>query len=147
MASVPVLVMPSLFELPVSLVSATVGAVGVAVSRVNEKLVAALEGYDQVVGARTTEEGTMKGLRVPAKWLIRKLAEFLSKTEIPDLNSGFRAFRREVALQYLHLLPAGFSCVTTITMAFHRIRLLIRRSSARSPGYGTSSSGLMVLMS
>jgi hypothetical protein len=23
-----------------------------------------------------------------------------------------------VALQYLHLLPAGFSCVTTITMAF-----------------------------
>ena len=46
------------------------------------ELVASLEGYDQVVGARTTEEGTMKGLRVPAKWLIRKLAEFLSKTEI-----------------------------------------------------------------
>jgi hypothetical protein len=29
-----------------------------------------------------------------------------------------RAFRADVARQYLHLLPAGFSCVTTITMAF-----------------------------
>lgn len=81
-------------------------------------LVRALEGRDQVVGARTTEEGTMKGLRVPAKWLIRKLAEFLSKTEIPDLNSGFRAFRTDVARQYLRNLPPGFSCVTTMTMSF-----------------------------
>ena len=29
---------------------------------------------------------------------------------------------------------------TTIAAAFQRIRLLMRRSSARSPGYGTSSS-------
>lgn len=81
-------------------------------------LVKSMEGFDQVVGARTTEEGTHKVARVPAKWFIRKLASYLSKTRIPDLNSGFRAFRRDVALQYLHLLPAGFSCVTTITMAF-----------------------------
>jgi glycosyltransferase involved in cell wall biosynthesis len=74
--------------------------------------------YDQVVGARTTEEGTHKWARVPAKWFIRKVAEWLTKTKIPDLNSGLRAFRREVALPYLRLLPAGFSCVTTITIAF-----------------------------
>ncbi|WP_299442912.1 glycosyltransferase family 2 protein [uncultured Phycicoccus sp.] len=74
--------------------------------------------YDQVVGARTTEEGTHKWARVPAKWFIRKVAEWLTKTRIPDLNSGLRAFRREVALPYLRLLPAGFSCVTTITIAF-----------------------------
>ncbi|HMM95725.1 glycosyltransferase family 2 protein [Phycicoccus sp.] len=74
--------------------------------------------YDQVVGARTTEEGTHKWARVPAKWLIRKIAEWLTKTRIPDLNSGLRAFRREVSLPYLRLLPAGFSCVTTITIAF-----------------------------
>ena len=41
---------------------------------------------DQVVGARTTEEGTHKLLRVPAKWLIRSLAESLTSCEIPDLN-------------------------------------------------------------
>lgn len=81
-------------------------------------LVDELDGYDQVVGARTSEEGTLKWARVPAKWFMRKLAEYLTRTKIPDLNSGFRAFRREVALPYLHLLPTGFSCVTTITLAF-----------------------------
>ncbi len=73
---------------------------------------------DQVVGARTSEEGTHKLLRVPAKWFIRKVAERLTNCEIPDLNSGLRAFRRQVALPYLRLLPPGFSCVTTITIAF-----------------------------
>jgi glycosyltransferase involved in cell wall biosynthesis len=81
---------------------------------------------DQVVGARTSEQGTHKILRIPAKWFIRKAAERLSGARIPDLNSGFRAFRRDVALPYLRLLPSGFSCVTTITMAFlhngHEIR-------------------------
>jgi glycosyltransferase involved in cell wall biosynthesis len=74
--------------------------------------------YDQVVGARTSEEGTHKILRVPAKWIIRKIAEKLSNSSIPDLNSGLRAFRRSVSLPYLRLLPPGFSCVTTITLAF-----------------------------
>jgi glycosyltransferase involved in cell wall biosynthesis len=73
---------------------------------------------DQVVGARTSEQGTHKILRIPAKWFIRKLAEQLTGSRIPDLNSGLRAFRREVALPYLRLLPPGFSCVTTITIAF-----------------------------
>jgi hypothetical protein len=74
--------------------------------------------YDQVVGARRTEAGTYKLLRVPAKWAIRKLAAYLTNTPIPDLNSGLRAFKRSVAAPYLRLLPAGFSCVTTITLAF-----------------------------
>jgi len=82
------------------------------------ELVDELEGHDQVVGARRTEEGTIKFLRKPAKWFVRKLATYLSGTTIPDLNSGFRAFRRDVALQFLYLLPTGFSCVTTITMTF-----------------------------
>jgi glycosyltransferase involved in cell wall biosynthesis len=73
---------------------------------------------DQVVGARTSEEGSHKLLRVPAKWFIRKVAERLAGQKIPDLNSGLRAFRREVAKPYLRLLPPGFSCVTTITLAF-----------------------------
>src|SRR5687767_9318658 len=82
------------------------------------ELVKELDGWDQVVGARRSEQGTHKALRVPAKWFIRRLAQYLMEQPIPDLNSGYRAFRRDVALQYLHLLPAGFSCVTTITLAF-----------------------------
>ncbi len=85
------------------------------------ELVRALEedpSYDQVVGARTSEQGSHKLFRVPAKWLIRKIAERLTNEQIPDLNSGLRTFRRSVALPYLRLLPPGFSCVTTITLAF-----------------------------
>ena len=81
-------------------------------------LVKELDGYDQVVGARRTEEGTRRFFRVPAKWFIRRLASYLTDTEIPDLNSGLRAFRRDVGMQYVHHLPAGFSCVTTLTMSF-----------------------------
>lgn len=76
------------------------------------------EHYDQVVGARTSEQGTHKFARVPAKWVIRRIASWLTNTPIPDLNSGLRAFKKDVARPYLRLLPAGFSCVTTITMAF-----------------------------
>ena len=83
------------------------------------ELVAQLDDtYDQVVGARIGEAGRHRLLRVPAKWAIRKLASFLTSTDIPDLNSGLRAFKRSVAEPYLRLLPPGFSCVTTITLAF-----------------------------
>jgi glycosyltransferase involved in cell wall biosynthesis len=77
-----------------------------------------MEGYDHIVGARTSEQGTVKLLRTPAKWFIRKLASYLTGVKIPDLNSGFRAFRKDVGEQFFYLLPRGFSCVTTITMSF-----------------------------
>lgn len=91
-------------------------------------LVEALDGVDQVIGARTSEQGTLKLLRQPAKWAICRLASFLARVRIRDLNSGFRAFRRDVALQFTAALPNGFSCVTTLTMTFlmngYRIRWL-----------------------
>ncbi len=74
--------------------------------------------YDQVNGARTSEEGTLKFLRVPAKWFIRRLAIYLSGKPIPDLNTGLKAFKREIMLKYLWVIPDGFSCVTTMTLAF-----------------------------
>jgi hypothetical protein len=81
---------------------------------------------DQVVGARVGEGGTHRLLRAGAKWCIRKLAERLAGAAIPDLNCGLRAFRRDVAMPYMPLLPSGFSCVTTLTLAFladqHQIR-------------------------
>src|ERR1700729_864675 len=94
---------------------------------------------DQVVGARTSEQGTHKILRVPAKWFIRKIAEILTNASIPDVNAGLRAFRREVSLPYLRPLPPGFSCVPTITLAFlsnqHDVRYVPIEYAKRS---GTS---------
>ena len=74
--------------------------------------------YDQVNGARTSEQGTLPWLRGPAKWLIRKLACYLTGHKIPDLNTGLKAFKREAMLPWLWVVPDGFSCVTTMTLAF-----------------------------
>ena len=86
------------------------------------------ERVDQVVGVRTSEAGTLKVLRRPAKWFVRRLASYLVRADIPDLNSGMRVFRRDVAARYLDLLPPGFSCVSTLSLAFlandHRVRYL-----------------------
>lgn len=74
--------------------------------------------YDQVNGARTSEQGTLPWLRRPAKWFIRKLACYLTGHPIPDLNTGLKAFKREAMLPWLWVVPNGFSCVTTMTLAF-----------------------------
>ncbi len=74
--------------------------------------------YDQVIGVRNKECGTLRILRQPVKWIMFKLASFLVKQKIPDLNSGFRALKKTVLLKYLYLIPNGFSCVTTMTLAF-----------------------------
>jgi len=82
------------------------------------RLLQYMEKYDMVVGARRQEKGTLKWLRAPAKWFIARLAAYLTGTKIPDLNSGFRAFKREIALKYLNILPTTHSWVSTITIAF-----------------------------
>ncbi len=82
------------------------------------RLLEYLPAFDQVVGARTSEQGSFRFLRAPAKWFIRKLACYLTGMDIPDLNSGLRAFKREVMLKFLYLIPDGFSCVSTMTLAF-----------------------------
>jgi glycosyltransferase involved in cell wall biosynthesis len=73
---------------------------------------------DMSVGNRLKEMGTFKLLRYPTKLLIRKLAEFLAKEKIPDLNSGFRIFNKEIAKKFFKFLPNGFSCVSTLSLAF-----------------------------
>lgn len=75
------------------------------------------EGYDMVVGARTGKDVNIPLVRRPAKYILKKLADYLSETRIPDINSGLRVFRKDVALKYFHLFPAGFSFTTTITLA------------------------------
>jgi glycosyltransferase involved in cell wall biosynthesis len=78
-----------------------------------------LEGqHDMVIGNRQREAGTLRLLRTPAKWFIRSLASYLTQSEIPDLNSGLRAFKRQPALDLLNILPNTHSWVSTITIAF-----------------------------
>lgn len=81
--------------------------------------------YDQVIGARRVERGTMRPLRWMAKGILRLIASRLTGVPIPDPNSGLRAFKRDTMVRYLYLLPDGFSSVSSMTLVFlltgHRV--------------------------
>lgn len=81
------------------------------------ELVCEIGPFDMVVGARTGQEVEIPLLRRPAKAALNRLANYLSGIEIPDLNSGLRAMKRDVVMNFFRLLPSGFSFTTSVTLA------------------------------
>ncbi len=75
--------------------------------------------FDLVVGARAhaTQAGVIRGL---GNRLLNGLASYLTQRRIPDLTSGLRGARRECLMEFIHLLPNGFSTPTTTTLCFLR---------------------------
>jgi glycosyltransferase involved in cell wall biosynthesis len=91
----------------------------------NERIpefLALLPQHDMVVGARIGEDVTYSKVRSIPKLFLVPWVSFLCGGNVPDMNSGLRAFRREIALKFLNLLPDGFSFTTTITICFMRNR-------------------------
>jgi glycosyltransferase involved in cell wall biosynthesis len=80
-------------------------------------LVALTERFDMVVGSRTAPGAKYPFLRRIPKYFLRVYASWLAREPIPDLNSGMRVFRKDLAEQFLNVLPDGFSFTTTITLA------------------------------
>ena len=81
------------------------------------RLVERLGEFDLVVGARAASTQA-SGARRVGNALLNWLASYLTGRPIPDLTSGLRAMRRDLVLEFLHLLPNGFSTPTTTTLAF-----------------------------
>jgi glycosyltransferase involved in cell wall biosynthesis len=82
-----------------------------------ERVLAEIGEYDLVVGARTL--GAARGLvRDLGNGFFNRLASYLVGRPIPDLTSGFRAMRRPLIMEFIHLLPNGYSYPTTSTLAF-----------------------------
>jgi glycosyltransferase involved in cell wall biosynthesis len=75
--------------------------------------------FDMVVGARSRESITSLHRDVANK-LYNWFASYVTKFEIKDLTSGFRLMKKEVACQYIYLLPNTFSYPSTLTMAYLR---------------------------
>jgi len=76
------------------------------------------QGFDMVVAARKGEYYHGTWLKRVARFLFQLLSEFTTGRNIPDINSGFRIFRKDLALRFFHTLSSGFSFTTTITLAF-----------------------------
>ena len=81
------------------------------------ELLEQLHTSDMAVGARIGRNVHIPWVRRPAKWVLKKLANYVTGANIPDLNSGLRVFRRDIAMQYFSILPDFFSFTTTITLA------------------------------
>ncbi|HET7601309.1 MAG TPA: glycosyltransferase family 2 protein [Gemmatimonadales bacterium] len=81
------------------------------------RLLAHLGSYDMVIGARN-RAGQQNFGRWLGNTLLNRLGSYLVGAEMRDLTSGFRAMRRDVITQFLHLLPNRFSWSTTSALAF-----------------------------
>jgi glycosyltransferase involved in cell wall biosynthesis len=81
-----------------------------------ERLVAGIGTYDMVIGARAAAD--QAATRALGNALFKALASWLTGRRIHDLTSGFRAARRDLLLEILHLLPNGYSYPTTSCLAF-----------------------------
>lgn len=74
------------------------------------------QGFQMVVGARKVTQ--TKKRRVLGKIFLHKIANYLFGHRIPDLNSGFRLFNKELAQKYFHMCSNRFSFTTSLTLAF-----------------------------
>ena len=81
------------------------------------KLVSRLGEFDLVIGARDPRTQATSGRRA-GNAVLNWLASYLTERPIPDLTSGYRAARRAYLLEFIHMLPNGFSTPTTTTLAF-----------------------------
>jgi glycosyltransferase involved in cell wall biosynthesis len=81
------------------------------------RLLPYLDEYELVIGARSNLIHSPLS-RMPGKWVLKWLANYLTGRKIPDLNSGLRLFHADVIRKYIHLCPDGFSFSTTTTLIF-----------------------------
>ncbi|MEO8288849.1 MAG: glycosyltransferase family 2 protein [Chloroflexota bacterium] len=81
------------------------------------RVLAGIGEYDLVVGARSRQSESAR-IRDIGNFIFNNLATYLSGHEIPDLTSGFRAMKRDLILEFIHLLPNLYSYPTTSTLAF-----------------------------
>jgi glycosyltransferase involved in cell wall biosynthesis len=89
------------------------------------RLVSRLGEYELVVGARSPSTQATAARRL-GNAALNWLASYLTERPVPDLTSGFRAARRECLLEFIHLMPNGFSTPTTTTLAFMKAGYSVR---------------------
>jgi len=75
--------------------------------------------YDMVIGARTKQSETSVHRDI-ANSIYNRFATYLTKKDILDLTSGFRAIKCDIAKRFIYLLPNTFSYPSTLTLSLIR---------------------------
>jgi len=82
-----------------------------------DEMIKLLDKYPLVIGERDSDSHQVRN-RMLGKTIVRIIGEYLVEQRLPDFNSGFRGFRRNIIRSMLSIMPNGFSFSTTSTLAF-----------------------------
>ncbi|MCU0707509.1 MAG: glycosyltransferase family 2 protein [Pirellula sp.] len=88
-------------------------------------LLALMDRFDMVVGARSGSFYTGNTVKRYGRILFRWLSEYATGQRIPDINSGLRVFRRSQMIPFFPLINSGFSFTTTCTLSYLLNDLLV----------------------
>ncbi len=83
------------------------------------RLLEQLGPFDMVIGARTKQSETSVHRDI-ANSIYNRFATYLTKKDILDLTSGFRAIKGNIAKRFIYLLPNTFSYPSTLTLSLIR---------------------------
>lgn len=75
-------------------------------------------GFDMVVGARTGPNYRESMVKSPLRAVLKMIVEFTANREIPDINSGLRIFKKQLAVTYFDHVSDSFSFTTSLTLAY-----------------------------
>lgn len=81
------------------------------------KLLEYIPDFDMVVGARSGKYYWGSLSKRIGRLALLKLVAFVIGINIPDVNSGLRIFRKQIALKHIKRISSGFSFTTTLTLA------------------------------
>lgn len=87
-------------------------------AKVMPELIQGLEKYDMLIGWRQREVKSPAFLYYLTKLVMNKVVSLFMGKKVLDLNSGLRAFKKEIALKFLKILPDSHSWVSTLTISF-----------------------------
>lgn len=106
-----------------------------------EKLVSFIPEFDMVVGERSLN-GQASFKRAIGNYLYNSFSSYVAKFKVKDLTSGFRAVKRDVALEYLPLFPNTYSYPTTLTLAALRSGFSLKYMPIRVRSRKNGKSGI-----
>lgn len=108
------------------------------------KLLSFIPEYDMVVGERSLN-GQASVQRALGNKLYNAFASYVAKFRITDLTSGFRAVKKNVALEHLSLFPNTYSYPTTLTLAVLRSGFSLKYMPIRVRARKNGVSGINIV--
>ncbi|MDP3791598.1 MAG: glycosyltransferase family 2 protein [Candidatus Omnitrophota bacterium] len=73
-------------------------------------------GFDMVIGSRKNTAKLDKPIKKFSRWIFKKIIKIVIKDDIEDANSGFRIFKRDLAINFFPFLCGTFSFTTSLTI-------------------------------